>query len=165
MLVPSLDPFKGVSATRREAPGQLPMGDARWLGPGNTGIGAVHKTPKWQVWVEKQFRGVLGRLEPSSLLTLSILYLVQEGKVLKISVQRSLKSSFSSYQMIILCDKEVVSNLIGSVFFFFLLLVSTITVHLKFSEAWQLPGLELGWGRGIKDGREGQGRLPGGGGR
>lgn len=93
------------------------MGDARWLGPANTGIGAVRKPPKWQVWVEKQFRGVLGRLEPCSLLTLSILYLVQEGKVLKISVQRSLKSSFSSYQMIILCDKEVVSNLIGSVFF------------------------------------------------
>lgn len=53
--------------------------------------------------------------------------------------------------MIIFCDKEVVSNLIGSVFFLLHLLVSNITIHLKFNEAWQLPGLELGWGRGIKD--------------
>lgn len=69
--------------------------------------------------------------------------------------------------MIILSDKEIMSNLIDSVLFFFFLLlflVSNIAVHLKFNEAWQLPGLALGWGRGIKDGRGGQGRLPGGGG-
>lgn len=49
-------PSAGVDSSEG-SPGAASMGGVRWLGPGNTGIGAVHKTPKWQVWVEKQFRG------------------------------------------------------------------------------------------------------------
>ena len=85
--------LRGGVGSSEGKPWAAPRGDARFLGPGSTGsvlrANPTLASPGWEA-MQKSWAwdtGVLGKLEPYILLTFSILYLVQERKVIKISLQ------------------------------------------------------------------------------